>query len=278
MAIIDFILSFAGVLLWLGATLPSFELMGVSSPAGDSPRRRGTPRVKRWHFAAALATLLLFRALLYWQVGSAVDWAPSLRLSAISVSFRSDFPGQMILFSVLGFGATLFVFYLWLLLLSLVNGHSASEEPVQKLVRHCLGRVNGWPWPIRLGLPFVVAVVLWLALNPLLVRGNIIPRAYSSKQALEEAALLALGAYLSWKYLIGGLLAMRLLSSYIYLGRHPFWSFVGLTGRNLLAPLRWIPLRWGRVDFAPLVGVALVFLAAEMAQFGLTTLYQRLVL
>src|SRR5262249_3105651 len=146
----------------------------------------------------------------------------------------------------------------------------------QKLVRGCLGRINGWPWLIKLSLPFSAAVVFWLALNPLLVRCNILPAARSGTQTLEQAALLALGAYLSWKYLIGGLLALRLLSSYVYLGSHSFWSFVGLTGRNLLTPLRWIPLQWGKVDFAPVIGVALVFLAAEIAQIGLTTLYQRL--
>src|SRR5262249_50907785 len=156
------------------------------------------------------------------------------------------------------FGATLFVFYLWLLLLSLVNGSTADSEPLQKFVRLYLGRINGWPWLIRLSLPFITAAVIWLALNPLLVRCKNLPAAQSGAQALEQAALLALGAYLSWKYLIGGLLALRLLSSYIYLGRHPFWSFAALTGRNLLAPLRWIPLQCGKLDFAPVLGVALV--------------------
>ena len=52
-----------------------------------------------------------------------------------------------------------------------------------------------------------------------------------------------LGAYLAWKYLIGGLLLLWLLTTYVYLGNSVFWSFVNLTGRNLLLPLRWPAIR-----------------------------------
>ena len=85
-----------------------------------------------------------------------------------------------------------------------------------------------------------------------------------------------LGAYLAWKYLIGGLLLLWLLTTYVYLGNSVFWSFVNLTGRNLLLPLRWAPLRVGKVDLAPVVAIALVFFASEQAERGLTFLYTRL--
>ena len=37
-----------------------------------------------------------------------------------------------------------------------------------------------------------------------------------------------------------------------------------------------VPLRLGKVDFAPVVGVALVFLVAELAGRGLVLLYGKL--
>jgi uncharacterized protein YggT (Ycf19 family) len=37
------------------------------------------------------------------------------------------------------------------------------------------------------------------------------------------------------------------------------WEFIGATARNLLAPLRRLPLRIARFDFSPLVGVILIF-------------------
>ena len=241
--------------------------------------RRAEPhRLKGWHLLSALGGLLLVRALLYWQVGSAVDWTPSLHLGGIDIAipFRSDSWWRMFLFSWLSFAVTLALCYLWLLLLSLVNGNAAETAPVQKLVRLYLGRVDRWPWPLKALLPLLVSLLLWYLLSLVLSRLSIIPPAASRTHRLEQAIVIGLGSYLSWRYLIGGLLALHLVSSYIYLGDQPLWSFVASTGRNLLVPLRWLPLRLGKLDFAPLVGIALVFLTAEFAQRSLTALYERL--
>jgi len=74
------------------------------------------------------------------------------------------------------------------------------------------------------------------------------------------------------------ILFLSLLSSYVYLGNHWFWNFVAVTSRNLLAPLRWIPLRLGKVDFAPIAGMVVVFILAEFAERGLVELFERLTL
>jgi uncharacterized protein YggT (Ycf19 family) len=73
--------------------------------------------------------------------------------------------------------------------------------------------------------------------------------------------------------LIGGLLALYLLNSYVYLGNHAFWSFVTATGRRVLTPVRQVRLRVGKVDFAPVVMIAVIFLAAELVGRGLTRLW-----
>jgi len=115
-----------------------------------------------------------------------------------------------------------------------------------------------------------------MGLDPLLTQLKLIQPALSSIHRLEEAAVIGLGAYLSWKYLIGTLLLLWLISTYIYLGNNAFWSFITLTGRNTLTPLRWAPVRVGKLDLAPLIGIFLVFFAAEFLQRGLTALYSRL--
>jgi hypothetical protein len=43
-------------------------------------------------------------------------------------------------------------------------------------------------------------------------------------------------------------------------------------------PLRWLPARIGKVDFIPVLEIALVFLASEFAERGLSLLYRRLAL
>lgn len=277
---IDFILNLAGVLLWLNWRSIRFDPLVKTKPAtlAGTLRRAEPHRLKSWHLLAALGGLLLVRALLYWQLGPAVGWTPSLHPGGIDIAvpFRSDSWWRMLLFSGLSFGVTLAVCYLWLLLLSIVNSRATETDPLQKLVRLHLGRVDRWPWPVKSVLPLLISVLLWYLLSLLLARLNIIPPAGSRTHRLEQALVVGLGSYLSWRYLIGGLLALHLVGSYVYLGNQPFWAFIAGTGRNLLAPLRWVPLRFGKVDFAPLVGMAVVFFAAELAERGLTALYERL--
>ncbi len=277
---IDFILNLAGILLWLNWRSMRFDPLVRTSPAtlAGTLRRAEPRRLKRWHSLAALGGLLLVRALLYWQLGPTAGWTPSLHPGGLDVPvpFRSDSWWRMLLFSGLSFGVTLAVCYLWLLLLSLVNSRATETDPLQKLVRLHLGRVDRWPWPVKSLLPLLIGVLLWYLLSLVLARLDMILPASSRTHRLEQALVVGLGSYLSWRYLIGGLLALHLVGSYVYLGNQPFWTFIAGTGRNLLAPLRWVPLRFGKVDFSPLVGIAVVFFAAELAERGLTALYERL--
>ena len=83
----------------------------------------------------------------------------------------------MLLFSALSFARVVAVYYLWLLLLSMVNRAEAEAGPVQKLVRLHLGWVDRWPWPLKLLLPLLLGSLAWLALHPLLVRMSLTPQA-----------------------------------------------------------------------------------------------------
>ncbi len=278
MSLIDFILNLACVLLSLNARSIRFDPLAKTSAASlaGTLRRAEPNRLRRWHLLLMLAAVLFCRAVLYRQIGPAVDWTPNLRLGAIAIPFRSDIFGRMLLFSVLSFVVMLAVFYLWCLLLSLVNGRAADTDSLQRLVELHLGRFSHWPWPIRLMFPLFLAVLLWLGLELLLTRWNLIPPAVSTAQRLEQGLILGLGAYLTWKFVIAAFLVLFVLSSYVYFGNQPFWNFIGLTGRNLVRPLGGIPLRVGKIDFAPVLVIALVFLAAEFAERGLALLYRRL--
>jgi uncharacterized protein YggT (Ycf19 family) len=278
MALIDLILDLAGLLLWLNWRSASFDPLTQSPPTTliGTLRRAEPSKSRGWYFLVAVIGLLFLRALLYWQIGPAVDWMPTLKLGAISISFRSDFFSRAILFSVLSFSATLIIFYLWLLFLSVVNGRTEEADPLQKLVRLHLGWVDRWPWPLKLFLPLLFVTALWYGFNPLLVRWEIIPAVKSALHRLEQAGAIGLGVYLAWKYLITGLLILYLLSSYVYLGNHVFWNFLTVTGRNMLRPLRILPLQIGRIDLAPLFAITVVLVAARFAERGLTDLYRRL--
>ena len=275
MGIIDFILDLAGLLLWLNWRSLRFDPLGKRTPATliGTLRRAEPRRLRRWHLPAALAGLLLLRAVFYWQIGSGTGWAAGkLDLGVIELSFRSDSFVRIMLFSLFSFGLTLGVFYLWLLLFSILDG----PEPFHRLVRMQLGPIDHCPRGIKFCLPPVLTALSWWLASWVLAWLAIVPPPVSAAHRIEESLLIGLGSYLAWKYAAGALLVLHLLNSYIYFGKHSFWYYVTAEAQTLLRPLRALPLRAGKADFAPVVGIVLVFLLAELAERGLATLYSRL--
>ncbi len=275
MGIIDFILNLAGLLLWLNWRSLRFDPLGKRMPATliGTLRRAEPQRLRRWHLPAALGGLLLLRAVFYWQIGSETGWvAGKVNLGIIELSFRSDSFGIILLFSIFSFGLTLGVFYLWLLLFSILAG----PEPFHRLVRMQLGPIDHWSRGVKSFLPLVLMALLWWLASWVLAWLAIVPQPVSAAHRIEESLVIGLASYLAWKYVAGALLVLYLLNSYIYFGRHPFWNYVAAEAQTLLRPLHRLPLRAGKVDFTPVVGMALVFLIAELAERGLTALYLRL--
>ena len=273
MGIVDFILNLAGLLLWINWRSTLFDPFEKRTPATlvGALRRAAPTRFRHWHLLAAIGALLILRALIYWQAGPAAGWNGRLDLGVTIIFFRSNFFSQMLLFSIFSFARLLAIICLCLLLLSILDG----PMPTHRLVKMQLGKIDGWPRCMKFLLPLILIALFWgLASWPF---AWLHPRpAMSAAQHLEEALVIALGSYLVWKFLIATLLALHLLGSYIYFGRHPFWKYVDATAQTLLIPLRKIPLRAGRADFAPVVGIALAFLIAELAGRGLGWLYARL--
>ena len=98
----------------------------------------------------------------------------------------------------------------------------------------------------------------------------------SLAQLCGQAAVVGIAGWLVWGYAIGAVLILYVLSSYVYLGNAPFWSFINLTARNLLRPLSALPLRLGKIDLAPLLALALLAVLAWWAPAGLEWAYRKL--
>jgi len=274
MGIVDFILNLAALLLWVNWRSVKFDPLNKRTPATliGTLRRAAPQRFQRWHLLAVVGALLILRALFYWQIGSAAGWTGKLDLGIATFFFRSNIFSQTFLFSVFSFARFLGIFYLWLLLLSILSG----PDPIRRFVRIQLGRVDGWMWQAKLLLPFFATGLIWgLASWPF---PWLHPKVLSPSTRIEEALVIGLGSYLAWQFIAAVLLALYLLNSYIYFGKQPFWNYVGVTAERLLLPLKKIPLRAGKADFAPIVGIVLVFLLAELARRGLMLLYRWLLL
>jgi uncharacterized protein YggT (Ycf19 family) len=279
MGYVDFILNLAGLLLWINWRSLPHDPFNKRTPATlvGTLRRAAPSRFRRWHLLLAIGALLVCRAGFYRLLGPALNWTGRLDLGVIILSFRSDWLDHILLFSCLSFICALGIFYACLLLLSILAPPvTAMEQPIYRLVRIQLGRVESWPRWAKLISPWLVFALVWCLLSWWLARMGVIPELVSMAHRLESAGVIGLGGYLVWKYLAAALLVVHLMSTYIYFGKNPFWSYVNAEAQSLLTPLKKIPLRVGKVDFAPVVGIVLVFLLAGTAVRGLVWLYGRL--
>jgi uncharacterized protein YggT (Ycf19 family) len=274
MGIVDFILNLAGLLLWLNWRSNRFDplvkrrpatLMGTLRPA--SPQT-----LRRWHLLGVIAGLLFLRALVYWWIGAAMSWAGKLNLGVTVLWFSSapHWSGfcHMVIFSFASFGVMLGIFYMWLLALSMLAG----PLPIHGLVKIPLGRVDGWPRWVKVVLPFFTTAILWWLLSWVLNRFQILP-SIPSPGRFQQSLLLGFSSYLLWQFPLEAILTLHLLNSYIYFGKHPFWKYVSATAQSVLYPLRNLPLRIGKVDLAPLVGMVLIFLVANSLEKGLAIVH-----
>lgn len=277
MSLLNFILDLVGLLLWVNWRAMGFkEYVPYRSTLVHTLKSAAPRRPGRWRYLAGLGLLLWIRSWIYRPLGSGLDWVPHLNLQVVSIPFRSDLPWRMTLFSVLSFVLTLVIFHLWLLLFSIANRAIPDSQPLQRLVRLQLGWADRLPWPVKLSLPIVGAMALWTALHPILVALRMLPTGDTARLIVEQGAVFGLVGLLTWKYLVVGVLIFHLLNSYVHLGHSPVWEFGSLTARQLLKPLRWLPLEVGRVDFAPTLGVLLTLLLAEFAGRGLVELFRQL--
>jgi uncharacterized protein YggT (Ycf19 family) len=261
MGLIDFILNLAGVLVWLSWRSIRFDPLVKTTPATlvGTLRRAEPRRMKGWQSLTGLAALLVLRALLYRQIGPEADWTPRLNLFFVAPPFSSHRFSHMMLFSLLSFARILIVCYFWLLALAIINRRSPEPDPLQKMVRLHLGPVARWPLPLQLLLPLLLITGLWVSLHPLFVHLEIASPVRSNVHLAEQGILIATALCFSLQYLLPVFLFLHLVASYVYLGSSPLWELINATARNLLAPLRRLPLRIAKFDFAPLIGVILIF-------------------
>jgi uncharacterized protein YggT (Ycf19 family) len=278
MGLIDAILNLACVLLWLNWSSVHLAASRRPSPVSlAATLRKAEPRGGgRWGSLAAVFAVLLFRSIFYWNVGSASKWTPTLELGVMSLPFRSDFPGRMLLFSVLSFALVLGGLYAWMLLISVINRRVPNDDPFQRLVRIQLGRLDHWPPAVKLALPAAVTALAWGLGAPALARMGIVPHPESTGHVWQQALVLGITSILVWKLLVLSVCVLYIVTNHVYLGKSPFWHFVNTTGANLLAPMRKWPLRVGKLDLSPILALGVVLLAAHWADAGLPCLFQRL--
>lgn len=262
MGFIDFILNLAGLLLWFNWRMAALNPLASSASGtlASTLKRKGSSRLSEWMSRLALVGLLFGRGAFYWLLGPAVAWAGSVDFGPITLFFRTDQFWLASLCSLLSFAHVLVLAYFWLLALCIVNRRVATPDLITRLIRLQLGRVARWPLGLQALLPLLVTVAVWPGVHALLSQAELAKPLPAFGPLMIQGGLIALASFFSLKYLIPPVLFADLLASYVYFGRNPVWEFMNTTARNILAPLRRLPLRAGKVDFAPLVGLGLALL------------------
>lgn len=278
MAAVDQLLNVIGLVLWLswrGAGRPP-----ASRGAGtllSNLKSANTRPPRRWAYLAALAGLILLRPLLYGAFAASIQWTPLLPLGSTALAFRADSLLRLELYSVLSFGWAWLVLQSWLLTLGLlVSGAASPADGWERAFRD----FSGWParlprW-LRPLVPSVLAGIGWAAACLPLARLGVLPGMPQPAVLAGQAAIVGLSVWLPLKWLLGLLLLLRLIYTYIYFATHPLWDLINRVGGRLLRPLHWLPIRFGKLDFTPLVAVALVWGLWWALDYGLARGYARL--
>ncbi len=272
MNLLHFLLNGLGLVLWWCWRPAGLEV--TRFPPAPPPAARG--RGAAWIFLVALGLLLPLRGWLYAQVGRDLDWVASLDLGAVRLDFHSGRLGRMMAFSVAGWLVFFGGYFAWLLLLAALDRTESPPPPWQRFVRGQLGPLARLPRGPALALPAAALGLAWAAAHPWLVEAGLVAPPRSTAHLVQQAVVVGLGACLVWEPLVVGLLILHLLDSQVYLGGHTTLAGLSRMAGRLLRPLRRLPLQVGRLDLAPLVGLAVALAAFGWWRGALIRLFHRL--
>lgn len=260
---IHWILNIAALLLWIdwrtgrAASQPQ-PVISLASALRDTGRRRS----RGWGSFAAFLALVLVRPFFYVNVGAAVNWTPVPSVLGVSLPFRSDIFERMAAYSTAGYLLTIGFYYGCVLFVSAVRTTAPEAEVMRRFLRAQLGWLDRWPSGLKVILPFVGAALFWAAAVPVLVWLEIAPSMPKAESLWAQAGLFGMASILAWRWFFAVLFVLHALNTYVYLGTHPAWVFLGEVGNGMLRPLQL--LRIGKLDLAPLVATAMLFTVTEL--------------
>lgn len=276
---LDWMTDLVGLMLWLSwrgfgaqpaSARPALTLVSNLRHAGGGGSRRGTLALP------ALGVLLLARAALHHTLSpnfaDAVPWS----MGAVTIAFRSDLWWRILSHSFLSWAALVLKAHVCFAFLVVLRRPDADSDPITQSLKAELGPAARWPWGLSM-VPFLAGLgVLWLAASPVLVGAGLVPARVSTSHALQQAVVVALGGLGSLKWPLVLLCLMRFLLDHVYLGAMPVWDYLHVTGGRLSGWLAVLPLRWGRIDLAPLVAAGLCWTLGHLIQGGAPRLFLRL--
>lgn len=264
MAFVDFFLNLAGLLMWVSwRGIHGLDAAGSAGTILGNLRAASRARDPRWGYLAGLIGLLLFRAMIYRQVGPALPWHPTWEGPTVTLSFRADSFPRMLSYSVLSFVWLLAIWYTAWIAVLVVNRPPRDRDGVTRAIRRQMGWVGTLPAAVLFWLPPVVVALGWGLVGWLAAENRIMPALRDGAHLAEQAVIVGLAHYSVLRWFVVALLGLHLLNLYVYLGNHAFWDFIQQTGERLCRPFGFF--RIGQMDLSAVP-------AMFVAWFGFTLL------
>jgi hypothetical protein len=265
MEFVDLFLNLAGLLMWVSwRGIHGLEAAGSAGTILGNLRAASRARDPRWGYLVGLIGMLVFRAMIYRQVGPALPWHPSWEGPTVTLSFRADSFARMLSYSVLSFGWLLSIWYTAWVAVLVINRPPRDRDGVTRAIRKQLGLIGSLPTPVLVLLPPVLAASAWGVVGWLAAEYRIMPALRDGTHLVQQAVVVGLSHYTVLRWFVVGLLGLHLLNLYVYLGNHAFWDFVQQTGERLSRPFAFF--RLGQMDLSALPAILVAW--AGFTLFG----------
>jgi len=287
MGLLHLILNLAALLLWVH--------WRIGPPMQQTTRRRttgaGLTQLLLRKARSSISLLLLLgllagRGWFYYAVAPDLDWQPRMslvifslgNLQDMSLPFDHNVFEKQLAFSFISFLPWLVVFNFCILVLSVLRPDIKEAEGWNRFLRAQLGWLDWLPAILKIPIGLIAATGLFYGAALWLQRIIILPGELDTPFELAHFAADTTAIHLwhvSW--FVMGLITLYYLNSYIYFGGHNFWKTLEATGKSLLWPLNLLPLRWGKLDLAPVIGIALTYgVSILLTPEWMAWIYQRL--
>ncbi|MCS1407500.1 MAG: hypothetical protein M2R45_00658 [Verrucomicrobia subdivision 3 bacterium] len=278
MEIVNILLNFVGLGLWVGAfVLPRYAVRSSRPLTLLSTLRSETPSGhERFLMVGFLIGLLGLRALGYWNFSTPGALPPSVDFGVLSVSFRLDSLVHMLTYSVSSFVVFIYLYHLWALGLSFTCRHGGRIDSIENLVNQQLGGVAFWHPGWKVLLSVVGGVGLWIVARSILIVIEALPRDWSFFVIVTQSAVVVASLWLSFLIVVIVVLFLHLLHSYVYLGEQAIWVFTDRIAKVYLLPFRRLPLLLGRFDFAPIFGILVFWFLYRLGDWGIRAVLKHL--
>lgn len=277
---INLLLNLAGLGLWIGAFAFSHAAARLSRPLTllSTMRPETSTAHGRLVLLGSLTVLLILRAAAYWNFSMTGGRFPSVDFRILSISFRPDLFTELLAYSIGSFFVFLYLYYLWMLGISLCCRSSGPADSIENFVnqqlRFLASRHVGW----KVFAALFAGAGLWLAIGSALLVFGIgeIPREWSVSTILWQSPFVAVSFGCSFLLVMAAVLALHLIHSYVHFGEHDVWPFIDRTAKVYLSPLRRFPLMFGRFDFAPILGILVFWFLNRIGDRGIRWVWEQL--